>query len=113
MHTIFADIWAGIPYEPSRLYWTLFVMFVVVSAAIVIVRVRFPGALVSRIAWTLGLFMLVIGTIVYIVAFRGLQTRELVIAWGLSLLAIAWVVTRLNAIMMVTETMKVKLSGEI
>jgi methyl-accepting chemotaxis protein len=100
MHTIFADIWTGIPYAPSRLYWTLFVMFVVVSAAIVIVRLRFPGAIVSRIAWTLGLFMLVIGTIVYIVAFRGLQTRELVIAWGLSLLAIAWVVTRLNAIMM-------------
>ena len=100
MDPLIADIWAGIPYPPARLYWTLLVMFVVVSAAIVVVRVRFKGALVSRIAWTLGVFMLVIGTIVYVVAFRGLQMRELVIAWGLSLFAIAWVVTRLNALMM-------------
>jgi methyl-accepting chemotaxis protein len=95
-----SDLWAGVPYAPERLYWTLLVMFVVVSVAIGIVRFRYRGALVSRIAGTLGVFMLVIGTIVYVVAFRGLQTRELFIAWGLSLFAIAWVVLRLNALMM-------------
>jgi methyl-accepting chemotaxis protein len=98
--SLFAEFWTGVPYAPERLYWTLLVMFVVVSAAIVVVRLRFKGALVSRIAATLGFFMLVIGTIVYVVAFRGLQTRELIIAWGLSLFAIAWVVMRLNALMM-------------
>jgi methyl-accepting chemotaxis protein len=93
------NFWADVPYEPQRLLWTLLIMFVVVSGAIVIIRMRFPGALVSRIAWTLGLFMLVIGTIVYVVAFRGLRTHELLIAWALSFVAIAWVVTRLNVLM--------------
>jgi methyl-accepting chemotaxis protein len=99
MSTLLADIWTDIPYPPARLYWTLLVMFVVVTAAIAVVRLRYRGALISRIAWTLGLFMLVIGTIVYVVAFRGLRSDELVIAWTLSLFAIVWVVYRLHALM--------------
>jgi methyl-accepting chemotaxis protein len=85
-------------YDVSRLYATLAFMFVVVSAAVAFVRIRYPRRLIADIAWTLGIFLLVIGTIVYTVAFRGLQPVEVVIAWVLSFLAIAWFVVRLNAI---------------
>ena len=86
-------------YDPARLYVTLAFMFVFVSAAVAFVRIRYPKRLIADIALTLGIFMLVIGTIVYTVAFRGLRPVEVVVAWLLSLGAIAWFVVRLNAIM--------------
>jgi methyl-accepting chemotaxis protein len=86
-------------YPTSRLYLTLAFMFVFVGAAVAFVRLRYPKRLIADIALTLGIFMLVIGTIVYTVAFRGLRPIEVVIAWVLSLAAIAWFVVRLNAIM--------------
>ena len=89
----------GPAYEISRLYATLAFMFVVVGGAVVFVRIRYPHRLIADIAWTLGVFLLIIGTIVYTVAFRGLQFTEVVIAWMLSFLAIAWFVMRLNTIM--------------
>jgi len=89
----------GPAYESSRLYATLAFMFVVVGGAVAFVRIRYPRRLIADIAWTLGVFLLVIGTIVYTVAFRGLQFSEVVIAWVLSFLAIAWFVVRLNTIM--------------
>ena len=89
----------GPAYESSRLYATLAFMFVVVGGAVAFVRIRYPRRLIADIAWTLGVFLLVIGTIVYTVAFRGLQFSEVVIAWALSFLAIAWFVVTLNTIM--------------
>lgn len=89
----------GPAYEISRLYATLAFMFVVVGGAVAFVRIRYPHRLIADIAWTLGVFLLIIGTIVYTVAFRGLQFTEVVIAWMLSFLAIAWFVMRLNTIM--------------
>src|SRR4249920_2522857 len=86
-------------YDPVRLYVTLAFMFVFVSAAVAFVRVRYPKRLIADIASTLGIFMLVIGTIVYTVAFRGLRPVEVVVAWVLSIGAIAWFVVRLNTIM--------------
>jgi len=86
-------------YDPARLYVTLAFMFVFVSAAVAFVRIRYPKRLIADIALTLGIFMLVIGTIVYTVAFRGLRPVEVVVAWVLSIGAIAWFVVRLNAIM--------------
>jgi len=86
-------------YDPARLYVTLAFMFVVVSAAVAFVRIRYPKRLIADIALTLGIFLLVIGTIVYTVAFRGLHPLEVIIAWVLSFGAIAWFVVRLNAIM--------------
>ena len=89
----------GPAYEISRLYATLAFMFVVVGGGVAFVRIRYPHRLIADIAWTLGVFLLIIGTIVYTVAFRGLQFTEVVIAWMLSFLAIAWFVMRLNTIM--------------
>ena len=86
-------------YDPARLYATLAFMFVVIVAAVSVVRVRYPRRLIADIAFTLGVFLLVIGTIVYTVAFRGLRPLEVVVAWVLSFAAIAWFVVRLNAIM--------------
>jgi methyl-accepting chemotaxis protein len=86
-------------YDPARLYVTLAFMFVFVSAAVAFVRIRYPKRLIGDIALTLGIFMLVIGTIVYTVAFRGLRPLEVVVAWVVSVGAIAWFVVRLNAIM--------------
>lgn len=86
-------------YDPSRLYVTLAFMFVVVGAAVAFVRVRYARRLIADIAATLGVFLVVIGTIVYTVAFRGLRPIEVVVAWVLSLAAVAWFVVRLNAIM--------------
>jgi len=86
-------------YDPTRLYATLAFMFVFVGAAVAFVRFRYPRRLIADIAGTLGVFMVVIGTIVYTVAFRGLQPVEVVIAWVLSVGAIAWFVVRLNTIM--------------
>jgi methyl-accepting chemotaxis protein len=86
-------------YDATRLYVTLAFMFVFVSAAVAFVRIRYPKRLIADIALTLGIFMLVIGTIVYTVAFRGLHPFEVVVAWVLSIGAIAWFVVRLNAIM--------------
>ena len=86
-------------YDPMRLYVTLAFMFVFVIAAVTFVRFRYPRRLIADIAFTLGIFMLVIGTIVYTVAFRGLRPAEVVVAWVLSIGAIAWFVVRLNAIM--------------
>ena len=89
----------AVGYDPARLYVTLAFMFVFVSAAVAFVRIRYPKRLIADIAVTLGIFMLVIGTIVYTVAFRGLRPVEVIIAWVLSIGAIAWLVVRLNAIM--------------
>src|SRR5215831_14535107 len=86
-------------YNPARLYFTLAFMFVFVGAAVAFVRIRYPKRLIADIASTLGIFMLVIGTIVYTVAFRGLRPFEVILAWVLSLGAIAWFVVKLNAIM--------------
>ena len=86
-------------YNPARLYFTLAFMFVFVGAAVAFVRFRYPKRLIADIASTLGIFMLVIGTIVYTVAFRGLRPVEVILAWVLSLGAIAWFVVKLNAIM--------------
>ena len=95
-----AGIWAEVPYPPVRLFFTLAFMFVVVAAAVAVVRWRFRGRLIADIATTLGIFLLAIGTIVYTVAFRGLRPFEMVAAWTLSLGAIAWFVVQLNRIMM-------------
>jgi methyl-accepting chemotaxis protein len=89
----------AVAYDPARLYVTLAFMFVFVSAAVAFVRIRYPKRLIADIAATLGIFMLVIGTIVYTVAFRGLHPVEVIVAWVLSIGAIAWFVVRLNAIM--------------
>ena len=86
-------------YDPSRLYATLAFMVAFVGAAVAFVRIRYPRRLIADIALTLGVFMVVIGAIVYTVAFRGLRPVEVVIAWILSFVAIAWFVVRLNAIM--------------
>ncbi|HEU4564249.1 MAG TPA: methyl-accepting chemotaxis protein [Gemmatimonadaceae bacterium] len=93
------DLWAGVPYPPARLYGTLAFMLVVVAAAVLAVRWRFPRRLLAEIATTIGIFLLVIGAIVYTVAFRGLRPGEMVVAWLVSLVAIAWFVVRLNRIM--------------
>jgi methyl-accepting chemotaxis protein len=90
---------AASAYDATRLYTTLAFMVVFVSAAVAFVRIRYPRRLIADIALTLGVFMVVIGTIVYTVAFRGLRPIEVVIAWVLSFVAIAWFVVRLNAIM--------------
>jgi len=100
-------------YDVSRLYVTLAFMFVVVTAAIVFVRIRYPRRLIADIAVTLGVFMLVIGTIVYTVAFRGLQPLEAVIAWLLSIGAIAWFVARLNRIMSRPLSLLEQLAGAV
>jgi methyl-accepting chemotaxis protein len=91
--------WEGVPYDPVRLYVTLGFMLVVVGLAVGIVRLRYSGTLLAEIATTLGVFLLVIGAIVYTAAFRGLRGGEMVVAWLLSGIAIAWFVMRLNAIM--------------
>ena len=92
-------MWEGVPYPTSRLAVTLLFMLVVVALAVGIVRWKFPRTLVAEIASTLGAFLLIIGTIVYTVAFRGLRPMEMVLAWTFSALAIAWFISRLNAIM--------------
>lgn len=92
-------VWEGVPYPPSRLAFTLLFMLVVVVIAVSVVRWRFPKKLVAEIATTLGVFLLIIGSIVYTVAFRGLRPMEMVLAWTLSGLAIAWFIQRLNTIM--------------
>lgn len=94
-----AGFWSGVPYPPARLYLTLGVMIVAVGCAVAIVHRRYPDRLLAQIASTLGVFLLIIGGIVYTVAFRGLRPWELVVAWGLSVPAIAWFVWRLNEIM--------------
>ena len=95
-----AGMWAEVPYPPVRLALTLAFMFIVVFVAVGVVRWRFTGRLIADIATTLGIFLLAIGTIVYTVAFRGLRPAEMVVAWTLSLVAIAWFVLQLNQIMM-------------
>ena len=92
-------IWAGVPYPPVRLFGTLAFMLVVVGTAVLAVRIRYRNQLIAHIASTLGIFLLIIGTIVYTVAFRGLRNTEMVAAWALSGVAIAWFLTRLNSIM--------------
>lgn len=93
------QIWEGVPYDPKLLYGTLGFMLVVVVLAVSIVRWRFRDSLIAEIATTLGIFLLIIGTIVYTAAFRGLRPVEMVAAWLLSGVAIAWFVVRLNTIM--------------
>src|SRR5919199_1371291 len=100
MIPLFADIWAGVPYPPARLYWTLGFMLGVVAAAILVVRRRFARQLLSELATTLGAFLVIIGAIVYTAAFRGLRPLEMVVAWLLSVLAIVWFVGRLNRTLM-------------
>ena len=100
-------------YDPSRLYATLAFMVVFVSAAVAFVRIRYPRRLIADIALTLGVFMVVIGAIVYTVAFRGLRPVEVVIAWILSLGAIAWFVVRLNAIMSRPLALLEQLAGAV
>ncbi len=92
------DLWAGIPYAPARLFWTLAFMLVAVGSIVLAVRHWMRGSVIADIASTLGVFLLVIGIIVYTVAFRGLRTAEVVLAWILSAAAIAWVVRRLNTL---------------
>ena len=94
-----SGIWEGIPYPPSRLAFTLAFMFVVVVTAVSITRWKYSKQLVAEIATTLGIFLLIIGGIVYTVAFRGLRPMEMVVAWTLSGVAIAWFIWRLNEIM--------------
>ena len=100
-------------YPVSRLYVTLAFMLVFVGAAVAFVRLRYPKRLIADVAFTLGVFMLVIGTIVYTVAFRGLRPIEVVIAWVLSLAAIAWFVVRLNAIMSRPLALLEQLAGAV
>jgi len=102
-----------VAYPMSRLYVTLAIMFVLVAAAVVFVRIRYPRRLIADIAWTLGVFLLVIGTIVYTVAFRGLQPIEVVVAWVLSLGAIAWFIVRLNDIMSKPLALLEQLAGAV
>lgn len=90
------DVWAGVPYAPARLFWTLAFMFVAVGGIVLAVRYWMRGSVTADIASALGVFLLVIGVIVYTVAFRGLRTGELVLGWILSAGAIAWVVRRLD-----------------
>lgn len=92
-------LWEGVPYPPSRLAATLGFMLVVVVTAVTLTRWKYPKQLVAEIATTLGIFLLIIGTIVYTVAFRGLRPMEMVVAWTLSGVAIAWFIWRLNTIM--------------
>ncbi len=94
-----SSVWSGVPYPPARLYVTLLVMLVAVTATVASVRRKFGDRLLADIAATLGVFLLIIGSIVYTVAFRGLRPLEVGIAWVLSGPAIAWFVWRLNAIM--------------
>src|SRR5919199_697879 len=100
MIPLFADIWAGVPYPPARLYWTLGFMLGVVAAAILVVRRRFARQLLAELATTVGVFLVVIGAIVYTAAFRGLRPLEMVVAWLVSVLAIVWFVGRLNRTLM-------------
>jgi methyl-accepting chemotaxis protein len=93
------SVWSGVPYPPARLYVTLLIMLVFVTATVAAVRRRFGDRLLADIAATLGVFLLIIGSIVYTVAFRGLRPLEIVVAWALSGPAIAWFMWRLNAIM--------------
>ncbi len=95
-----AGVWAGVPYPVSRLVFTLAFMALLVTAAVVVVRWRFPGRLLGEIALTIGQFLFIIGTIVYTVAFRGLRPEEMIFAWLFSGLFIYWFVTKLNTIMM-------------
>jgi methyl-accepting chemotaxis protein len=88
-------------------------MFVFVGAAVAFVRIRYPRRLIADIAWTLGVFMLLIGTIVYTVAFRGLRPVEVIVAWVLSLGAIAWFVVRLNDIMSKPLDLLEQLAGAV
>ena len=103
----------GAGYPASRLYVTLAFMFVFVAAAVAFVRIRYPRRLIADIAWTLGVFMLLIGTIVYTVAFRGLRPIEVIVAWALSLGAIAWFVVRLNDIMSKPLELLEQLAGAV
>jgi len=100
-------------YAVSRLYATLAFMFVVVAAAVAVVRIRYPRRLIADIAGTLGVFLLVIGSLVYTVAFRGLRPTEVVIAWVLSFVAIAWFVARLNDIMSRPLALLEQLAGAV
>ena len=100
MIPLFADLWAGVPYPPARLYWTLAFMLGVVATAVLLVRRRYRRQLVSDMATTLGVFLLAIGTIVYTAAFRGLRPVEMVAAWLVSILAILWFVGRLDRTLM-------------
>jgi len=92
-------LWEGVPYPPSRLAVTLGFMLVVVVTAVMITRWKYSRQLVAEIATTLGIFLMIIGAIVYTVAFRGLRPLEMVLAWTLSGVAIAWFIWRLNEIM--------------
>jgi methyl-accepting chemotaxis protein len=94
-----SGLWEGVPYPPSRLAVTLGFMLAVVVTAVSITRWKYSKQLVAEIATTLGVFLLIIGTIVYTVAFRGLRPSEMVVAWTLSGVAIAWFIWRLNTIM--------------
>lgn len=95
---IAAQAWEGVPYDPSRLYWTLAFMFVAVIAVVFSVRRWVRGSVLADIASTLGTFLLVIGVIVYTMAFRGLRFGEVVLGWILSAAAIVWVVRRLDTL---------------
>src|SRR3546814_16932601 len=89
--------WAGVPYPPQRLFFTIGFMAAVVAIAVWLVRRRFAGKLIAELAGTLGLFFVIIGGIVYTVAFRGLRTGELTLAWLLRGIATVWFVRRLAA----------------
>ena len=94
------QVWANVPYPVSRLYWTLAFMVAVVAGAVAVIRWHFRGRLLAEIATTLGVFLIIIGTIVHVIAFRGLRPMEMVVAWAVSAVAIAWFILRLNGIMM-------------
>ena len=93
-------IWEGVPYPVSRLYVTIAFMLGMLLIAVLVIRLKFPGHLITDLVQALAIFLLAIGTIVYTVAFRGLRPGEVTIAWLLSAPPILWFVWRSHTIMM-------------
>src|SRR5829696_2699322 len=92
---LWSDLWADVPYDRTRLWVALALLFAVVMMVVILLRSRFRDRpLFNELVRTTAIFLLIVCTVIYIVAFRGLRVAELTAAWAIGWATIAWAVLR-------------------
>ena len=94
-----SELWADVPYERTRLWFALTLLFGIVVLVMVVVRSRFRNRpLFNELVRTTAIFLLIVCSVIYVVAFRGLRLAELTVAWMIAWATIAWAVLKYHRI---------------
>ncbi|HKG92610.1 MAG TPA: methyl-accepting chemotaxis protein [Gemmatimonadaceae bacterium] len=94
-----SGLWADVPYDRTRLWVALALLFGIVLLVMVAVRRRFRSRpLFVQLVDITARFLLIVCTVIYIVAFRGLRLGELTVAWLVAWATIGWAVFRYHRI---------------